>query len=463
MKKSQLGSILGVVGIGLSTPGCLEPTEVERVDTDSMSSGAMSGQTESGNTMSSENSGTSDPGPSTDPSATASQTGTSGPVTSADSGGDTDPSTDSSGSTGTLDPGTPMFMATGHMGRTTFSCDEGQSWAGNRAFDTNGDVDACSEVQPVICYDDASGCQFLDEDVCQQVATNCDCDHHPGQGLGIAYGDGWWVGTFGWGPAPGSVRRSIDGVTWEVVVEDTTFGGLTYGNGTFLAGDRQPLRSQDGGATWQPTAPADFVAANGQTIYNVRRVGFADVDGGRFIIVATSGDNRDILLSSDEGDSWWRPAVRPEICLNNTRAILSGNDTIVLLGSTGVACSSLDGGETWSEVTVAADGFVGADGVWDGTAFQWWDGGQRYRSVDGTTWTTEAMSPSLELGAVAADPQTGKLVAVRGGWTGSWYEGQEFYRSDDGVNWVTLDPGTFVGSHRISRISIGHVQDAVCL
>lgn len=448
---------LAGLALTLTATSCLEPTEVELVSaTDSTSNQSTAAESESDG-----DSSTTDTTTSTDATGPGGSQTTSGVDTGGGNATDPTPGTEGSDSTGPAGEVVPVFMATGHMGRTTFSCDEGESWEGNRAFDTDGDPDACSEVQPVICYDDNTGCQFLDDGVCHQVETNCDCDHHPGQGLGIAYGDDWWVATFGWGPA-GSVRRSQDGLTWETVLDDTGFGGLAYGNGTFVLGDRQPMRSVDDGATWQPTEPADFVAANGQTIFNVRQVGFADVDGGRFIIIATSGDNRDIMLSSDDGASWWRPEARPEACLNGTRAILAGNDALVLLGSQGVACTSQDAGETWSEVIVSADGYVGSGGVWDGTAFQWWDNGDRYRSTDGMVWTTEAMPSGLNLGAVAADPLSGKMVAVRGGWESAWYDGQEFYRSDDGLDWVTLDSAAFVGSHRIGRISLGHVLEPTC-
>ncbi len=133
-------------------------------------------------------------------------------------------------------------------------------------------------TQPVVCYDDATGCQLVDGDACEQQATNCGCDHHPGAVQGLAHGDGWWVATWGWGP-PGSVRRSQDGQTWQTVVEGTTFGGLAYGDGTFLLGARTPQVSVDGGATWTEGGPADFEAVSGATIHNVRRVAYAPAQG----------------------------------------------------------------------------------------------------------------------------------------------------------------------------------------
>ncbi len=402
---------------------------------------------------------------SSDPSSTGSAT--AGPTSSSGSAASTGTTTtepgDSSGgssdgesSTGPGVRTAPVFFAAGDVGRTTFSCDGGASWTGNRSYDLEGDSQVCGEVQPVTCYDDASGCQLLNGENCEQQATNCDCDHHPGAVQGIAHGDGWWVASWGWGP-PGSVRSSQDGINWETVVSGTTFGGLAYGNGTFLAGDRQPLVSSDGGATWTDAAPADFQAANGETIYNVRQVAFAPAAG--FVVIATSGDNRDILLSSDEGTSWWRPEQRPEACLQNNQGILSSPDTVVLLGGDGDVCTSNDGGQTWS---VASEFASGGPGVWDGTQFRTWNGGTAYASDDGLTWTSEAMAPDLRLGTVAVDPSTGSFVSVRGGWQ-NWYDAQEFYRSEDGVNWTVLDAAQFEGSHRIRHIAFAQAETGACL
>lgn len=248
-------------------------------------------------------------------------------------------------------------------------------------------------------------------------------------------------------------------MTWETVVGGTTFGGLAYGNGTFLAGARQPLVSTDGGATWTDAAPADFQAANGETIYNVRQVAFAPASGGHFVVIATSGDNLDIMLSSDEGGSWWRPEQRPEACLQNNQGILSSPDTIVLLGRDGDVCTSTDGGQTWSTAAAFAGG---GPGIWDGSRFRAWSGGMAHASDDGLIWTSEPMLPDLSLGTVAADPSTGALVGVRGGWQ-NWYERQEFYRSGDGVSWTVLEPAAFEGSHRIRHIAFAEAETGACV
>ena len=427
--------------------GCDRDVQDAPGDTDVGSSGVVSTGTEGS---------TTGPASATDPgSSTAASTGADSTTSGAQTSGAT--GEDGSSSSGGADAA-PVFFAAGDVGRSTFSCDLGHSWQGNRSYDLEGDSLVCGEVAPVTCYDQASGCQLMDADTCETQSSNCDCDHHPGAVQGVAYGAGWWVGTWGWGP-PGSVRRTQDGLSWETVIEGTTYGGLAYGNGTFLVGARSPRVSSDGGATWADAGPADFQAANGETIHNVRQVGFAQAQGGHFVIIATSGANRDIMLSSDEGGSWWRPEQRPDACLDGNRGILSSQDTIVLLGSGGDVCASSDGGQSWS--TEQVFGGSGGPGVWDGSQFWSWVDGTAYSSVDGLSWTSKPMSASLQLGATAVDPQTGAFVSVRGGWQ-NWYDRQEFYRSDDGLNWEVLDSGSFEGSHRIRHIAFAETTAGAC-
>ncbi len=131
---------------------------------------------------------------------------------------------------------------------------------------------------------------------------------------------------------------------------------------------------------------------------------------------------------------------------------------MVLLGASGDVCTSADGGQTWTVQSVFP---AGGSGAWDGSQFRAWADGQAYASEDGLTWTSEPMVPDLRLGAVAVDPSTGSLVAVRGGWQ-NWYAQQEFYRSEDGVTWTVLDPSQFEGSHRIRHIAFAEAETGAC-
>jgi hypothetical protein len=360
----------------------------------------------------------------------------------------------------------PMFVAQGHVGRTIVSCDDGQHWLGNRSLETEGDAYACGSTAAVTCFQDGLSCRFLRDGSCQTSGASCDCDHHPGAGTGIAYGDGWFVASWGWGP-PGTVRRSHDGIDWEVVLMDTSFGGVAYGQDRFVLGDRQPPLSSDHGASFQQGGAADLraIGVADETIYNVRALGFADVMGGRFVIAGESGEKRDVLISSDAGASWWRPASLPGECAAGTRAIVGGGGVIAIVHRNGDVCYSSDGGDTFS--LASTGGAVESGALWTGQRFMAWGRGQAYHSPDGARWTVAATTPADFLpGPVAIDPGTRTIVAIRGGWQ-NWYARQQFYRSADGQQWTALDPSD-VGSsaaqnHPMRHMTFGYATpSALC-
>ncbi|MDI3288594.1 hypothetical protein [Polyangium sp. 15x6] len=340
----------------------------------------------------------------------------------------------------------PIFVAQGMVGRTVISCDDGMTWVGNRSDD---------DTYP--CFS----------------STTYDCDHHPGAGRGITYGNGFFVATFGWGK-PGSIRRSKNGVDWENVLEGKTFAGIVYGNDVFLAGERPPQVSDTSGATWTPGGDPT------SDVWNVRRTGFAPHDGGRFLLAFGDNSGNDINVSKDNGATWARPTTLPAACAGDIQwagGFAYGNGVLVVLGGTGVACRSLDGGDTWTESNIGGE--VDARLIWTGDAFVTWGrdanyASQRYTSTDGSTWTktptevrkknddgTTQTSPGPIVGAVARS-DGGTYVAVSGGWE-QWYDKQRFFRSTDGVTWDELPANAFTGSHPIQFITHGMgLRSAVC-
>lgn len=309
-----------------------------------------------------------------------------------------------------------MFVAQGHGGRTTVSCDDGYTWVGNQSSD---DALRCFE--------------------------GIDCDHRFDAARGIIYGDGYFFATYGWGP-PGGIERSRDGLTWETVREGTAFSGMSVGSDLVVAGSRFGEFSDDLGETWQAIGDPML------TQWNVRSSAFVPAAGGLFIMVA---DGPELTLSAD-AVSWWRPDTFPNTCgqgMHNKGSILYGNGAIVIVGGNGVACRSIDGGRNWTDHRFADSS--DSDAVWTGSQFMVWGAGQRYSSTDGATWTATPTVPSgMRINAVAAS-DTGTLVAVSHRWLG-WYEAQEFYRSEDGVNWTALPESNYVGSHPIWFIAFGH-------
>lgn len=309
----------------------------------------------------------------------------------------------------------PMFVAQGHAGRTVVSCDDGLSWVADRS--------------------DEAG------DYCSQN----DCDHGPGAGRGITYGDGWFFATFGWG-SPGKLVRSRNGIDWEPLVSGTTFGGVIFGNGRLVAVNRLGHYSDDLGTTW-----SDFgsVELDGWTI---RDSAFVPHAGGRFLMSADT----ELVVSSD-AVNWAKPASIPAGCAGGSYQgrIIYGNGTIVITAASGLICYSTNGGETWSSKPIA-DSLM-ANGVWNGSEFMAWGNGTVYRSSDGQNWTSTPMLPSdIEFGVTAVNDR-GTIVGINKGWQ-QHYDAQRFYRSEDGVNWETLPSGAYTGSHQINVIAFGYGQ-----
>jgi hypothetical protein len=317
-------------------------------------------------------------------------------------------------------PTYPTFVAIGYEGRTTISCDDGKTWIANR-----------SDADGVRCFD----------------PTDCDHDGHAGNGL--AYGNGWFVANFGWGQ-PGNVRRSRDGVKWDVVDTGSNFNGMTFANGRFYAAARSGKLSLDDGATWVAAGLADFTYGGGQTAWNVRTSAWI---GTGFFLVA---DGPTAGFSAD-GTSWTQMTNVPSGFVMGWSGIVTAGGVSVLVSANGVAYRSADQGKTWTSSPV---GEVTSRMIHDGTQFMVWGPGTLYRSKDGTTWTSTPTkiteggiasgSGGPTLGPVERSPG-GTFVAVNNGWQ-QWYEKQRFYRSTDGITWESLPSGAFTPSHPMKQI-----------
>ena len=403
-------------------------------------------------------------------SGTSADPTTEGPSPGTDDGipGSTDDGEDSTGgdeSTGG-EPGTttttgenadrvPMFVAQGMIGRTVVSCDDGHTWVADRSWDEEADPLLCGSTEPIRCWETA--CDYLSGGQCVTSSPECDCGHHPGFSKGVAFGNGWFVATWGWGYS-GSVRRSANGIDWEeTLTEDVTFGGLAFGADRFVLSNRSPMHSSEG-ADWVAGGEADFQGPGGEIVWSVRRFAYADYDGGRF--VATAEPPKSVLVSSDGGESWWAPSVLPDACLTgmSTYGGLAATDDgiIVGVGQDGTACRSTDGGDTWTEGTVGGDNVLGHL-LWTGSELVTWGPGVRHSSPDGVEWTQTPTTPEgIWIGPAAHSDATGSFVAVTRVWDG--YEDQTMVRSDDGVNWEVLEGDAFTGGHPIFSITHGYAE-----
>ena len=369
------------------------------------------------------------------------------PASSSDAGGGDTRNPDLSIAAGKV----PIFLAQGAVGRTTISCDDGQTWIGNRSWDSEADPIMCGMAQQATCY--TGTCSYEINNQC--VSMQC-CNDTPDVAKGVAYNDGVFVGAWGWGQ-PGDVRRSTDGIHWTSTHAGDNYGGVAYGAGKFVAISRAPISSPDG-TTWALDPAADFRSngsPTGTQLWSIRRVAFADYQGGRFIGIADS----DLLTSADAGQTWQRPNNFPSECFGNIMAygdILYGNGTIVIIQESGTACRSIDGGTTWSSTSTGQT--VLSRGVFTDGKFVIWGDHIRLSSPDGVNWTTTATNVRLE-GAVARSA-AGTYIADANLYTG--YSQQTLYRSSDGVNWQELAPGAFVKSHPFFAITFGYADASAC-
>ena len=89
-------------------------------------------------------------------------------------------------------------------------------------------------------------------------------------------------------------------------------------------------------------------------------------------------------------------------------------------------------------------------------AFVVWDGGTRYRSTDGDTWTSAPGTAGVIVGPVARS-RTGTYAAMIGGWS-NWYDKQKFYRSTDGLTCETLPSTAFKQGHPITHVTFAEMK-----
>jgi hypothetical protein len=310
-----------------------------------------------------------------------------------------------------------VFVAQGHEGRITRSCDDGLTFPYNHSAD------------------DAFRC-FVDADH--------DCDHSEVAGRGLAFGAGSFVATWGWGH-PGKLQRSTDGKDFgDVMTETPTFADVAFGSGVFVAGGN-PTRVSSDGQTWEMGGKLSFD-------FNYRGIEFVPTAGGLFVVTGESGANRAISYSRD-GKTWMAASDRPDLCGQELRGVAGSDSVMLVVSAQGHVCRSTDG-NAWTHVPVT-ERFTSPP-LWTGTEFWIYSGATLFKSPDGAVWTSQEIEPkNIAIGPLARSPQ-GTLVAANDGWQ-VWYDKQHFFRSTDGVHWTVLPMDAFTGSHPINFISFGYV------
>ena len=330
-----------------------------------------------------------------------------------------------------------VFMATGHMARTVMSCDDGLSWINDR-----------SENDAARCWAPVSDPNYVE------------CDHTPYSGRGIDSGDGWFFTNYGWG-YNGSVRKSRDGINWEIIKTGGWGDGVAYANNVLFSAWGQWSTSLDLGANWSLIQNSPFQSLSHP---KTRRL------GDRIFMFGRTGG---MVFSNDQGLTWTKPVFDsswgPEIA--------EGNGILLSVGyffghpneSVGYIARSLDNGYTWQAQEVfrkLGQSFVGAV-YFTNNKFITWSSGEAWTSFDGVTWAKQPVSldkgvPQQFRGPVGYNPNTGTFVASPAPF-GQSYTQQMMLRSTDGVNWKVLDSNQFKRGHPIERITSGKMDKAYCL
>ncbi len=353
----------------------------------------------------------------------------------------------------------PVIIAQGLRGRTTISCDDGQTWIAERDFDKEGNDLVCGNTQPVVCG--VTSCKRRTVNGSCETSSPCDCLHDVGYGKGIAFGDGKILANFGWGGA-GAILHSADGASWKTfLVFDAgyLYPNFIYGDGQFVHFSSQPRISTDG-LQWRNGGFANFNGP-GQSWKSPRAFDYLDYFGSSRLIGAIDGDI--IRVSEDGGATWLAPQKIPSGCANgigDSQRILTGNNVAVIITTDGKSCRTGDGGRTWTLHSISTSS-VTPYGIFNQGLFLAWgnSGGKvtRWSSADGMTWTATAMNTNTTVGAVGKSP-LGTLVTTNGLWTD--YKSQVFLRSTDGgLTWNSLPSANYVKSHGIHRFGSGYIRE----
>ncbi len=358
--------------------------------------------------------------------------------------------------------GVTVVVAQGYMGRTTISCDDGQTWIADRSFDKEGHDIICGDKTPVRCG--VTSCTKMGGDGTCYVQPNCDCAHESGYPKGVVVAQNQILSNFGWG-WPAVLMRSQDGMTWDSSYRPVSGSpNLVFGAGTYLRLGAPSIISEDG-INWRTGGYEGLNGPGAEPQATTRAFEFLDYKDGRFIGIF---DGNNIRLTADRGQTWTAPATVPAGCTDGigyVERFLTGNGIAVIITSNRQACRSVDGGNTWTlhEITAEkATGMFFQFGIFANGKFMTWglmngigENGTRYSSADGATWDEVRTNGPIWVGAVGVTP-TGTLVAtnLNGG-----YENQAFYRStDDGLTWNALPAGAFVQSQPILRFGAGTIQ-----
>ncbi|MEM9069436.1 MAG: hypothetical protein AAGE52_13060 [Myxococcota bacterium] len=320
------------------------------------------------------------------------------------------------------------FMLTGHLSRRVLTCDGGDSFV----YDISAD-------EVAHCWDMSGG-------------TGPECDHHPTSNNGVAYGNGMFVTTAGWGALEddeGGLFASNGSADWIQHVPGNTYNGVAFGNGVFIANSSRPAISTDG---------ESFTTHEGFFGGTPRGAFFSPALGGRHVLYRDTVANT--WITEDNGETFFQPDDASACAFDGSVLGAAGGDVIVLYSRRdNVGCASSDGGRTWSGF--AFPGEIQSHLVWTGSEFWGWGVGVRFRSSDGQTWEMDARERVADRIRHVARHEDGTLLGIVSEW-GSYYEGSGAFRSTDGLTWTATAASDQLNGHPIRGMTAGWVPASRC-
>ena len=326
-----------------------------------------------------------------------------------------------------------VMVAAGHQARTTLSCDGGKSWIYDRSDNPNARCWVTGDPNYV------------------------ECDHTAvsSQGQSITYGNGYFYTQFGWG-VNGSIRRSADGVNWQVVRTGDWDGGIGTATGINRVFSMWGswTYSNDNGATWLPSAKSF-------SVYDMAHP-LVYLAGSKLLAVGRVDQPLQLAVSSDGGSSW---TTVPSFQSAWGGSFAEGSSgVLVSLGTTvGLVARSTDGGKNWTTLQAhsRANEPWSSPLLYNGSQFVAFAGGRKYVSADGLTWTATTMVNAPASGPAAYNPVTKTYSVIQNEWD-NYYAKQKAWVSTDAVTWTQLSSTQFKGGHPLMRIVIGEVDKSVC-
>ena len=200
----------------------------------------------------------------------------------------------------------------------------------------------------------------------------------------LAYGNNLFVVV---GNVQQGIYSSSDGTSWTLRSTcASSCKALTYGNGIFVVGSSQYLKTSSNGSTWNSyhfssdlnaylygltfgsntfvgVGYSGFVltSSDNGTSWDNRTSGttkrFTGVTFGNDTFVAVGLDGT-IFTSSNNGTSW-NDRTSISVTINDLQEVTFGNNTFVAVGSSGTIVTSSDNGTTWTSRTSGTTKYLG--------------------------------------------------------------------------------------------------------